>query len=113
MELNIKLTTPEVYYVYCNRDIIFAVCEWKTPLGKIKVTGKAILSKNDKYDEEFGKKLALARAELEAFNTYIRMLENTRKDINLKISEYKTKMRQARSNQAFYINGLRNSSNII
>lgn len=54
-----------------------------------KVIGKAQLSPNDVFDVEKGKKVALAKAEIEAYNEYKTILTKLLKMYNKEVSQIK------------------------
>ena len=47
-----------------------AICEFDSVLGTVKATGYAICGDSDKFNKAKGRKLARARAELNAYATY-------------------------------------------
>ena len=69
------------YSTNVETKVITATCYFDSVLGEIKATGYAKCGKDDKFNKAKGRKLARARAELNAYATYREKLFNYINDI--------------------------------
>ena len=66
-----KLQSRTIKYVTnIEEKKVTAICEFDSVLGTVKATGYAICGDSDKFNKAKGRKLARARAELNAYATY-------------------------------------------
>lgn len=64
-----KLRCTDTQYAKVG-NCIYAYCAFNSVLGFIQAIGKAECSKNDEFNKAKGRKIARARAELNAYATY-------------------------------------------
>lgn len=70
-----KLRCANTQYVKVG-DCIYAYCAFNSVVGFIHAIGKAECSIKDEFDKAKGRKIARARAELNAYATYRRRLSH-------------------------------------
>lgn len=58
------------------KEYVYAYCVFDSVLGSIQALGVAKCGEKDKFDKEKGRKIARARAELNAYATYRRRLSH-------------------------------------
>ena len=68
-----KLRCTDTQYARVTEKV-FAYCLFNSILGPIQVTGIAKCSEKDEFNKDKGRKIARARAELNAYATYRRHL---------------------------------------
>lgn len=87
--------------------VITATCYFDSILGEIKATGYAKCGKGDKFNKAKGRKIARARAELNAYATYRERLFNYKCELMQKFQNTTDKLSDCIDHQIGYINDIK------
>ena len=103
-----KLQSRTIKYVTnVEEKKVTAICEFDSVLGTVKATGYAICGDSDKFNKAKGRKLARARAELNAYSTYRRKLIDYQFNLNKKFNDTCDKLFDYIEYQIGYINEIK------
>ena len=86
---------------------VTAVCYFNSILGEVKATGYAVCGDNDTFNKAKGRKLARARAELNAYAIYRERLYNYQCNLMEKFQNTSDKLFDYIEHQIDYINDIK------
>lgn len=103
-----KLQSRTIKYVTnVEEKKVTAICEFDSVLGTVKATGYAVCGDSDKFNKAKGRKLARARAELNAYATYRQRLFDYQCSLNEKFNDTCDKLFDYIEHQIEYINAIK------
>ena len=103
-----KLQSIKTKYVTdVENKKVTATCWFYSILGCIKAVGYAVCGPDDKFNKSKGRKLARARAELNAYSTYRRKLIDYQFNLDEKFNDTCDKLFDYIEHQIEYINAIK------